>query len=849
MIKIINYLKSSFKQRWLLYIIILIILNSVGLGYIVAQSVSDRIVIEAKNDLDKYWRYQYDIHVIPEEVIDTRNLEGGWVPPQSSLTSYGGISMKDLELIRNLPGVKVAAPLSMIGFYEGESIGATYSKAKPGEFYEVVTESNLFDGLKEYRFSWNNFITNYYSSELEDSLLYHQYNKEKNIPEGFRIQVPPGTHFRYPNQLMIVAIDPKAEAALYSFTESNVDVFQQLESPITTISNIPEVPLLALTDQNYDVTETLIINKIDVPSTVSEQELSNGAEKYIRSLQKNEVVNFSLPSYSPEWKHKKVELFLENQSYKEKSYKAQAIQELFKYGPISYEIVSNKENTIPQFMAKEQPPPELAWPIDFPSYRNQYDIQNVSIWPKVVGNYNAENIIPKLSKSWKQGDPIDIYTAQHSLIIEDGAGNPVDPRPLIPMPLKYAYYPGAPDLLAPIEAAKIFYGDEPPISSIRIVVDDVSERSSESQRKIEQVAKNIMDKTGHHVEIMLGSAAGKVHVQLEGTGEGEVGVVEEGWQQQGVSWSIEKQIEETNKWLFIYLLITSFIFCYTVTTHSLLKRSTEFATLRAIGWSRNKIIGGLIIEITCISTLSLLSMIIANSFINLLNWHHFLIVWLLFMIITGIGYVSGSRRALWLSPRAGLAGDSNQWSSKRLFVIRGLGTYVIHQLMRRPLRFSLLVGTLALTIFMAILFVATQQSLSDFLFLSLLGETIDLNLKSYQRIFLIGGLILTVSIVFFLLFLNIIERKNEFLIMRSIGWSMKRIQVFLSFEVILIAVIGSLIGSISAYLIVWLFSAISLPIWTIIVSFFTPVCLLLVFTVMISRLISLESTVKDQHSA
>ena len=61
------YLKTTFRERWQLFIVVLIILSSIGLGYMGAQSVTERITIQAKTDLDKNWRYPYDILVLPNQ--------------------------------------------------------------------------------------------------------------------------------------------------------------------------------------------------------------------------------------------------------------------------------------------------------------------------------------------------------------------------------------------------------------------------------------------------------------------------------------------------------------------------------------------------------------------------------------------------------------------------------------------------------------------------------------------------------------------------------------------------------------------------------------------------------------
>ena len=375
-----------------------------------------------------------------------------------------------------------------------------------------------------------------------------------------------------------------------------------------------------------------------------------------------------------------------------------------------------------------------------------------------------------------------------------------------------------------------------------VVVEGVEERSNASQRKVEEVAKEIMDKTGHPRRNYAWFSSSKVHVDLDTDQEGVAGMVEEGWQQAGVSWSIQEQIEKSNIVLFIYLLLVSFVFCYTVITHSLLRRSTEFAMLRAIGWSRRKIIGSLIVEIFALSLLALIPIIIANAKIDVLAWYQIGFVFFIILPVIGIGYFTGSRKALKLSPRAGLEGEGTQWKFMRFFSIKGLFTYVTHQLMRRPLRFGLLSIVLALTSFMVILFIATQKSLSDFLLLSFLGETIDLNLKGFQTVFLVVGIVLTVSIVFLLLYLNITERRGEFFILRSIGWSLQRIQLYMGIEVILVAVVGSVIGGIGAYALLTYFSTIWLPIWLMFTIILTPPILMLLFSMAIVQSINLKSS-------
>ncbi|MDW0118157.1 ABC transporter permease [Sporosarcina thermotolerans] len=853
------YIKATLRERWPIFLVVMLILSCLGMGYVGAQSVSERMVIQTKDDLDKNWRYQYDILVLPELSDQTKGLDDGWIAPQASLSSYGGISLEDLEVIRKIPGVQVAAPLSHIGYVEVFSMLASYQDDKEGDYSYVEHSAVAFDGLSDITISESNRINEYsayYGGSpvgFDPEKYSHLSNKLSEENSGWKTFMPAGTNLRQPNYLMLIAIDPEAEEQLFTLSDSLVIGNSLQEAEIGNSGSARLIPIIALADGQAKMTETLRISRIHVPEDVDESDFIDGATEYLLNLPRTEVVNLSLDTFSEQWKYKYGELSLlgkDQVRLKSGGIAASSEALLYRFTPIQFESNGKTDTGIPLMKAltvKNTDPYDIR---TINLYRGEAEeYRSVGYGLKIIDLYDSTKIVPKFKGTWKDGDPADVYTPHHSMIIEDGAGNKINPTPLFPLPYKDTYYTGSPDAITTIEAASIFYSPEDILSSIRVVVEGVEERTDSSQHKVEAVAKQIMDLTGHHVEIMLGSSSSKVHVDLDTDKEGVAGVVEEGWQQAGVSWSIQEHIEKSNIILFFYLLLVSFVFCYTVITHSLLRRSTEFAMLRAIGWSRRKIVGILTFEIITLSVFALIPIAVANIWLKILPSYEFFIIFLIVIPIIAIGYVTGSRKALKLSPRAGLEGEGTQWSFMRLFKINGLLSYVVHQLIRRPLRFGLLAIVLALTAFMSILFVATQQSLSDFLLLSFLGETIDLNLKGFQTAFLVVGLILTIAIVFLLLFLNITERKKEFFILRSVGWSLRRIQMYLSVEVTLIALLGSVIGAIGAYLLLTIFSSLWIPVWMLVLIIVMPVVLLLGFSLAIVQSMKMSGVVKDQHAA
>ena len=847
------YLKTTLRERWPLFLVVMIILSTIGLGYMGALSVSERMVIQAKDDLDKNWRYQYDILVLPNKNDTSTILGDGWLAPQASISNYGGISLKDVETIREISGVEVAAPISILAYPEGDILSVSNNNQPPGTYTYSERKSSAFNGLT-YHTIYDSKVVLEHSlhfggdewdpenySDLSNKLAYE--NEEEN---WFRMYGPLTISMRQPNHLMLIAIDPIEENKLYSLNDSLVLGNPLNDLKISKVDQFDLIPVLALADSKVQMTESLTVYDIDVPEGVSESDFGKSATDYLMNLPRSLYSDIILEPFSPEWKYKNVSISLTGEDkYEEQPYHESFFGVYYHYSPIQFMSADTGSTGIPQLKA-------------IPVKKNEYDTRNLTLYREresgdlkfanfglnVVDYYVPDEIEPIYKGSWNTGEPTDVYTPQHSMIIADRVGNKVNPTPLIPLPYKDTYYTGSPDLITILDAAKIFYeGDSNFLSSVRVVVNGVEERTNASQHKVEMIAKEIIDKTGLHVEILLGSSASKVHIDLAVENDNEPGIVEEGWQQAGVSWSIQEQIEKSNIVLFIYLLFVGFVFCYTVITHSLLRRSTEFAMLRAIGWSRRKIIGSLLVEVFALSLLSLIPIIAANAKLNILDWYQIGLVFIIVLPVIGIGYFTGSRKALKLSPRAGLEGEGTQWKFMRFFSIKGLFTYVTHQLMRRPLRFGLLSIVLALTSFMVILFIATQKSLSNFLLLSFLGETIDLNLKGFQTVFLIAGIILTVSIVFLLLYLNITERRGEFFILRSIGWSLQRIQLYMGIEVILVAAVGSIIGGIAAYALLTYFSAIWLPIWLLVATILTPPMLMLIFSLTIVQSMKMKRVV------
>ena len=349
------YLKTTFRERWQLFIVVLIILSSIGLGYMGAQSVTERITIQAKTDLDKNWRYPYDILVLPNQSGISVDLDDDLVPPQSTIANYGGISKDDLKLIRNIDGVEIAAPLSLIGYIQAENFFASYADAEVENFYETREIITTNDGLSDYTLSDNSYLSDYnYGSDPSSDSIYPLLSKKLKQERDGRIDtLPPYSSFRGSNELLLVAIDPIEENRLFTFTDSLVsgDYFNSAPVRKMDTQNGRIIPIVALANQQAVMNETVIISKIELPENTNKTEPANGIERYLKTLPKTEVVNVTIPTSSEEWKYKQVHVvtltgadkFTETPHFG--SFTAGAF--LFRYSPIHFHSSQNETGNIP----------------------------------------------------------------------------------------------------------------------------------------------------------------------------------------------------------------------------------------------------------------------------------------------------------------------------------------------------------------------------------------------------------------------------------------------------------------------------------------------------------------------
>jgi hypothetical protein len=87
-------------------------------GFTVLGATATSKAVELRGAVDRAWQTPYDVLVRPSTSVTPLEARRGLVRPNYVTGIDGGITMKQLRIIRAIPGVDVAAPIAVVGFVE-----------------------------------------------------------------------------------------------------------------------------------------------------------------------------------------------------------------------------------------------------------------------------------------------------------------------------------------------------------------------------------------------------------------------------------------------------------------------------------------------------------------------------------------------------------------------------------------------------------------------------------------------------------------------------------------------------------------------------------------------------------
>jgi hypothetical protein len=561
----------------------------VSAAYLIFIITAETARLTADRDLSRYWRTTYDILVRPAGSRTPIEAKYNLVEANYTSNIAGGISFAQLEAIKEIPEIEVAAPIAMLGYY---NLSVPSWIPLPDEtalaVREIITVNNGVYPIVEERVPSSSILKpgTAYLSSVEVPILFAAIDPEQEVNlVGLDAAVVQG---RYPSpsdrvtevtradwwaglgitdtgkispSLKLSVLPVLLNAHIYVDVEGRVEVYR----PTSGGEDLLSVEKLAPYEQVLNdllhgtgVARSLIqtgFHLLPPPSPVHYRELS--------------------PPFSTGY-----DLVLEAVPIRTTTTQSAVHTFQDPYGKIT------RKGIEPFFREGIKGPKSVE---EFQVIRDKMFKPGTTV--AVKGVFDIEKLQHLI------GDPnqvpLETYFPPLAILKYNEEGNPVEPKALRPTLSVYGYILPPPMMLTSLDAARLLHG-ETAISAIRIRVQGIDRLDHTAQEKIEAVASEIYRRTGLEVDIMVGSSPRRILVHVPGDGEAPpIGYVEEYWVQKGVHTLIGRGISKTNLFLFSVFLSVSALFILNTVLITTLQQQREIGLLKAVGW-RSRLIFGVV---------------------------------------------------------------------------------------------------------------------------------------------------------------------------------------------------------------------------------------------------------------
>ncbi|MDD5370580.1 MAG: ABC transporter permease [Anaerolineaceae bacterium] len=821
--------------------IISILLISLGITIFVNLSSITKATVD--ENVDKNWRTSYDILVRPAKSDPFLDFTGKrLIEPNFLSGQNGGITLEQYQSIQSIPGIEVAAPIAMVGYFPLGFITSTPEvmdqPTAPWAIYKDVRTVAINDGLREFKAQ----DTLYTINDRRDS-----FGIDPKRGEGGVLITPDGETYTIDNMLnfsirdisptqvrllgkelsvskdgkpsghsyndridlymLLAGIDPAQEQALVGLENAttmgrylNKDDFPKFKNTISwsipILSNRNTYRDLKIEDVTYGLTVPLEDN---LP-----EKLQNGGLDYLNGLEERVLQNesfFSLLDSFPS----AVERSIKNNSaiggldglfttYVLPNPVTYAIGDEQPGFPLSLEaqpigiserspIPSSPLNPMEVSFRKESTQP-MGYKGDGEFSGSNYGVMLIPVGSFTLGGLPSNPL---------NEVPMESYTPPSAILRFDEQKVAQEPITLRPTNNPLGYLSDPPSAFTTLESARFLAQRDDFISAIRIRVSGVEKVNEQSQEKIENMAAEIKNRTGLQVDITLGSSPQPVLVHLPGIQNlPGYGYVEEHWIRQLVGITIHRGVNQADLFFFASLLISCCMYVVSNATFTILNKRKEIGIFGAVGWRPSNIFVSLLKDTAVMSGFAIMvSFLLSGVFIVTGLAEYSTVQVLLAVPIIMVVFIAGTAYTAWRAvvetPIDAISGDDLFTKAPESMIARRF--WNLKRLIPAWLAMSMSMGSF-------ILVVAISYQLKGLMVGSLLGELISIQFQPYHYVLLAIGLLISGFCIMESLLTRLIERRSEIGLLKAVGWQNKAVFNHFMNEGLTLSLISGVTGTI-----------------------------------------------------
>jgi len=616
-------------------------LASALVGAMAIASVSARTTARLQGGVEQAWQSPFDLLVRPAGAASESERAEGLVRPNYLTGVIGGITDRQLEVIRSIAGVEVAAPVAMVGFAEwpGELTVDPYSlvgkrpyaflrlrvrtRADAGmslfprairpEYLLVAPRGTVVDrfsgapggvgeflraGGKQFRCATPDKLPSARRPRCLAPRLTiispqgtQHYPTHDAFPERQQVSVP----FRLP--LLLAGVDPKAESRITGLERCLTGGTYLRAARLR--EHVVQHPLYALgigqLSGNWDS-----IAVTDVPLLASDRSfLDESVETIVETADSR--VPAAQRRWRTVWRNPQTAEEIYQSSLHKVGRRLLATGTLVAAGDVHYRTLGpSRVRALPQsplFSAFDNPVfgEQGTGRIYAPVEAHDTWLRRLSGRQLQLGQFASSRfrLTGEYDPTCLRGfDPLagarlDV-AAPPEVSLPDG-------KTLLPSRSPAGYVTPPPLMLTTLEGARFFanprmYSGAPGsayISAVRVRVSGAATLGGASRRRLERVALAIHERTGLRVDVVKGASTRDVSVALPAGRFGRPPLdVREKWSVKGVALQFSDAISAQNVTLLIVALCSAGLLMGQTAYVAVRRRQAEFAALRAMGWRR-----------------------------------------------------------------------------------------------------------------------------------------------------------------------------------------------------------------------------------------------------------------------
>jgi putative ABC transport system permease protein len=600
------------------------------LGFMILASTSLTTEATLKGDVNRAWAAPYDLLIRPPGSATPLENSEGLVRPNFLSSGAGGITMQQLDAVRQVPGVAVAAPIAILGYTYWPSsfpldLSSIVDPAQPIQAFRLRITASADAGMSSIPFTPTPYqlvapqgtlharsaqvgvVTNltFPGGQVDCSSLAFTdscWGPTIDCPGCQSVAIPVGAYGKAPGwveafsqPLLLAGIDPGAEAMLTG-----------LDRCVTQGSYLTPGPIQIkprATTSGVSLSQAVIPTLVSTTSFVDE----TFHIEVDQSSQASLLINGGTPEQLGGWVPVLTKDVTAQSVFKvavgTSPYGAGTL--FIRPGDVTY------DQTGPDHLTATTQTPDLNVydnPLIAAPLEVQLPAEALDNWfrPLTQAHWNnTSNAILPIA-GW---NPVGSYDPTCIPGFNQlGAGELQTYAPpqvtlpnrktLLPTRSAAGYVNSPPLLLTTLQAAQFFsdplqfpggLGDKF-ISAIRVRVTGVSTPGPISQARLSRVAGAIRDATGLSVDIIRGSSPRSIQVDLPAGKFGRPSLtVTEPWAVKGVAFKFLRAVSAQNLALFGLVLLGGMVLVGETGYISVVRRRREFGVLRALGWRTSSI--------------------------------------------------------------------------------------------------------------------------------------------------------------------------------------------------------------------------------------------------------------------